>query len=111
MAQLARIAFIDDTEFFPIQQTLVGKHLYKAVEAPIIIHQTVANASLTLFFGSLLLLMLLPDHLPLGKIADNHSSFSQSTRDQMGGFVQTVLLFTAFAFGTSRVFKSISLSI
>jgi len=98
MTHLARIAFIDHIEFFPRQQTLVFKHLDKAIETPIIIHRTIADASLASLLGSLLLLVLLPDHLPLGKIANDHSSFSQSVRDQMGSFVQTVLLFATLLF-------------
>jgi len=97
MTHLARIAFIDHREFFPRQQTLVFKHLDKAIKTPIIIHRTIADASLASLLGSLLL-VLLPDHLPLGKIAYDHSSFSQSARDQMGSFVQTVLLFATLLF-------------
>jgi fumarate reductase subunit D len=52
---------------------------------------------------SRLLLLLLDDHLPLGKIADHHSPFSQSVRDEMGGLMQTVLLFVALAFRDALV--------
>jgi hypothetical protein len=38
--------------------------------------------------------LLLDDHLLLGKIADDHSPFSQSECDEMRGFVQTVALYT-----------------
>src|SRR5689334_20138 len=71
--------------------TLVGKHLHKTVEAPIIVHHAVADLSLPPLFRSLLL-FLLNNHLPLGKIANHHSSFSQSVRDEMRSFMQTVLL-------------------
>src|SRR6266704_6928790 len=75
-------------------QTLVCKHLHKSVETPIIIHQAVADVPLGSLFGGLVL-PFFHDHLPLGKIADHHSPFSQSVRDEMGGFVQTVLLLAA----------------
>src|SRR5205085_5271703 len=74
--------------------TLVGKHLHKTIEPPIIVHHAVADLPLAPLFAGLMLL-LLDDHLPLGKIADHHSPFSQSVRDEMRGFVQTVLLFAA----------------
>ena len=76
MARPGGIAFADDMQFFPKAQTLVGKHLHKAVETPIIIHHAVAYLPLAPFLGGLTLL-LLDDHLPLGKIANDHSPFSQ----------------------------------
>src|SRR6266571_4656316 len=91
MAGLGRIAFAYYMQFFPNVQTLVDKHLHKAVETPVIIHQAVANLSLPSFLRGLMLLFV-DDHLPLGKIADHHSPFSQSVCDEMGGFMQTVLL-------------------
>jgi hypothetical protein len=94
MARLRCVAFIDYKEFFPKAQTLVGKHPHKAVETPIIVHHAVAYLPLPSFFGSLVLL-LLDDHLPLGKIADDHSPFSQCASDEMGGFMQTVSLLAA----------------
>src|SRR6266851_5182962 len=97
MAHFGRIAFIDDRKCFPKAQTLIGKHLHKAVESPIIIHQAVAQASLVSLFTSFMLLFL-DDHLPLGKIADDNSSFSQFASDEMGCFVQTVLLLLALLF-------------
>ncbi len=96
MAHPGCIAFAYYIEFFPVMQTLVFEHLHKAVEPPIIIHQAVAYLSLAPFFGGLVLL-LLDDHLLLGKIADHHSPFSQSVCDEMGGFVQTVALLTTLA--------------
>ncbi len=50
-----RIALIDSVQFFPSEQTLVGEHLHKAREAPIIIHQAVPNVSLAFLFGGLIL--------------------------------------------------------
>ena len=92
MTRLGGTAFADDIQFFPKAQTLVVKHLHKAVETPIIIHHAVADLPLApLFVG--LALLLLDDHLPLGKIANDHGPFSQSARDEMGGFMQTVPLF------------------
>src|SRR6266567_7274476 len=102
MTRLGRIAFIDDREFFPVQQTLVGKHLHKAVEAPVIIHHAVADTPLPPLFGCLFLL-LLDDHLPLGKIANDNSPFSQFAIDEMGGLVQTVSLFIALALSNPLV--------
>src|SRR5713101_8958699 len=97
MTGFGRIAFIYDMQFFPIQQTLVGKHLHKAVEAPIIIDHAVTDFAFFPLFGGLVLLFL-DDHLPLGKITDDNSSFSQFARDEMGCFVQTVLLLLALLF-------------
>jgi len=97
MTHLRRIVFVDDMQLFPKAQTLVREHLHKAVEPPIIIHQAVAYLSLAPFFRGLLF-FLFDDHLLLGKIADHHSPFSQSVRDEMGGFVQTVPLLAALAF-------------
>src|SRR5712692_3217214 len=97
MTRLGGIAFAYYREFFPKAQTLVGQHLHKAVESPIIIHHAVADAPPGALFGGLLLLFL-HDHLPLGKIANHHSSFSQSVCDQVRSFMQTVALFVAFLF-------------
>ena len=91
---LGCIAFAYYRECFPKAQTLVFEHLHKAIETPIIIHQAVADTSLVPIFGDLMLL-LLDDHLPLGKIANDNSPLSQSVRDEMGGFVQTVTLLAA----------------
>jgi len=71
--------------------------LHKAIETPIIIHHAVTNASLIPLLGGLAL-FLLHDHLPLGKIADDNSSFSQFASDKMRSLVQTVALFVALAF-------------
>jgi hypothetical protein len=90
---LRRIVLIYYREFFPKAQTLVGQHLHKAIEPPIIICHAVAYLPLAPFFGGLVPLIL-DDHLPLGEIADHHSPFSQSVCDEMGGFMQTVLLLT-----------------
>ena len=84
---LGCIAFAYYRECFPKAQTLVFEHLHKAIETPIIIHQAVADTSLVPLSGGLLFLFR-NDHLPLGKIADDHSPFNQSVRDEMGGFVQ-----------------------
>ncbi len=92
MTHLGRIALTNNMQFFPKAQTLVCKHLHKAGETPIIINHAVADLSFAPFFGGLVLLFL-EDHLPLGKIANDHSPFSQSASDEMGGFMQTVLLF------------------
>ena len=102
MAHLGGIALIYYNEFFPKAQTLVGKHLHKAVETPIIIYHAVAYLPLAPFFAGLALL-LFDDHLPLGKIADHHSPFSQSVRDEMGGFMQAISLFVAFLLGNTLV--------
>src|SRR6266568_292718 len=67
MAHPGRIAFIDTMQFFPKAQTLVGQHLHKAIETPIIIYHAIADLPLPPFLGDLLL-PLLDDHLPLGKI-------------------------------------------
>src|SRR5690242_21905858 len=91
MARFGGMAFADDKEFFPNMQTLIGKYLHKARETPIIIYQTVTNLSFSPFFAGLMFLFL-DDHLPLGKIAEHHSPFSQSVGDEMGSFMQTVLL-------------------
>ena len=70
MTHLRRIAFINHRQFFPVEQTLIFKHLYKAVETPIIIHRAIAETPLLALLGRLLLLLVfLPDYLPLGKIA------------------------------------------
>ena len=71
--------------------------LYKAVESPVIIHQAVADAPFVPLLPGLVLFFL-DDHLPLGKIANDHSPFSQSARDEMGGFMQTVALFGSPSF-------------
>jgi hypothetical protein len=102
MAHPGRIALIYDKEFFPKTQTLVGEHLHKARDSPIIVHHTVTYLPLPPLFGDLALLFL-DDHLLLGKIADHHSPFSQSVCDEMGGFVQTVSLFVAFLLGNPLV--------
>jgi len=102
MAHPGRIALINYRECFPKAQTLVFEHLHKAIQPPIIIHRPIANASLLPLLGGLVLL-LLDDHLPLGKIADHHSPFSQSVCDEMGGFVQTVLLLTTLFLGNPLV--------
>src|ERR1051326_7796366 len=102
MARFGRIAFIYFMQFFPEAQTLVGQHLHKARQTPVIIYQTVANLPLAFLLEGLLLL-LFDDHLPLGKIADHHSPFSQSVCDQMGGFVQTVLLLAPLFLGDTFV--------
>src|SRR5947209_4994787 len=105
MTHFGRIAFINAMQFFPKAQTLVVKHLHKAIETPIIIDHTVTYLSLALFLGGLVLLFL-DDHLPLGKIADHHSPFSQSVCDQMGGFMQTVLLFAPLLLGNALIDSS-----
>jgi hypothetical protein len=102
VARLGCIAFAYYKQFFPKAQTLVGKHLHKAVETPIIVHQTVADLPLAPLFGGLVLL-LLDDHLPLGKFANDHSPLSQCASDEMRGFVQTVLLFVTLLLSNSLV--------
>jgi hypothetical protein len=92
------IALINYREFFPKTQTLVFEHLHKAVEPPIIIDHAVAYAPLVPLFAGLVPL-LLDDHLPLGKIANDHSPFSQFASDEVRCFVQTVPLFVALALG------------
>src|SRR5260370_23600454 len=91
MAHPGGIALIFYEEFFPKAQTLVDKHLHKAVKTPILIYHAVAQLPFPPLFGSFMLLFL-DDHLPLGKIADHHCPFSQCVTDEMGGFVQTVSL-------------------
>src|SRR5712692_9344748 len=95
MTHLGGIAFADDMQFFPKAHTLVLKHMHKAVESPIIIHHAVADAPLLGLFRGLFLVFL-HDHLPLGKIANDNSSFSQFASDEMRSFMQTVALFVAF---------------
>src|SRR6266567_3308282 len=102
MTRLGRIALIDAMQFFPKAQTLVFQHLHKAVEVPIIIYHAVAYAPLALLFGGLALVFL-DDHLPLGKIANDYSPFSQCASDEVRGFMQTVLLFTTFLFSNPLV--------
>ena len=97
VARFGRIAFTNNIQFFPKAQTLVGKHLHKAIKTPIIIYHSIANAPLVPLFGDLLVFFL-DDHLPLGEITDHHSSFSQLVCDEVGGFVQTVLLFVPLTF-------------
>jgi hypothetical protein len=91
MTHPGRIAFVYYIEFFPKAQTLVLEHLHKAVETPIIIYHAVSSLPLALFLVGLMFLFL-DDHLPLGKIANDHSPFSQCASDEMGGFMQTVSL-------------------
>ncbi len=95
MTHLRCIAFVYDMQFFPKAHTLVLKHVDKAVETPIIVHHAVTHAPLVPFFGGLVLVVL-HDHLPLGKIANDNSSFSQFASDEMRCFVQTVAVFVAF---------------
>ena len=102
MTLLGRIAFTNTIQCFPVQQTLVGKHLHKARETPIIVNQTVSDLPLASFLRSFLLVCF-ENHLLLGKIANDHSAFSQSVGDKMRCFVQTVALFAAFAFGYALV--------
>ncbi len=87
MTLLGRITFAYYREFFPVMQALVSKHLHKAIQTPIIVDHTIADAPLVPLLRSLIL-FLGNDHLPLGKIADHHSPFSQSVCDKMGGFMQ-----------------------
>ncbi len=102
MTLLGGIAFTYKIQFFPKQQTLVGKHLHKAVESLIIIHHAVPNVSFSPLFGGLALVFV-HDHLLLRKITDDHSSFSQCARDEMRRFVQTVSLFVALLLGNAFV--------
>ncbi len=88
------MTFVYYKQFFPKTQTLVGKHLHKAVETPIIVHHAVAYLPFPPLFAGLMLLFL-NDHLPLGKIANDHSPFSQCASDEVRGFMQTVSLFAA----------------
>src|SRR5712692_6727817 len=98
MTHLGGIAFADDMQFFPKAHTLVLKHLHKAVETPIIVHHAITHAPLVALFGGLFLMVLLHDHLPLGEIANDNSSFSQFASDEMRCFMQTVAVFVAFLF-------------
>jgi hypothetical protein len=102
MAHPGGIVFVYNIQFFPKAQTLVGKHLHKAVETPIIVHHAVTYLPLAPFFGSLVLLFF-DDHLPLGKIANDHSPFSQCASDEVRSFVQTVSLFATFLLGNPLV--------
>ncbi len=72
-------------EFFPVEHAFVRQHLHEAVESPII-----EDSSIEIFVA---LLVLLCDHLPLRKITDHNGSLNRFVRDEMGCFVQTVLLF------------------
>jgi hypothetical protein len=89
-------------QFFPKVQTLVGEHLHKTIESPIIIYQVIAYVSLAPFFAGLALL-LFDDHLPKGAIANHHSPFSQCASDKMGSLVQTVLLLAALLLSNALV--------
>ena len=97
MTHFGRITFINNLQFFPIQQTLVCKHLYKSVETPVVVDQAITYLTLSLLLRGLALLFL-PDHLLLGKISDDNSPFNQFASDEMGRFVQTILLLVALAF-------------
>jgi hypothetical protein len=97
------IALINYKEFFPIEQTLIFKHPHKTVESPIIIYHTVAIPPLSFFLVSLVLFFR-KDRLPLGKIADHHSPFSQSVRDKIRCFVQTVLLLVTLLFRDALIY-------
>ncbi len=76
--------------------------MHKAIESPIIIHQAVTDLPLAPFFRGLSLVSF-DDHLPLGKIADDHSPFSQSVGDELRSFMQTVALFAALLLGNPLV--------
>jgi hypothetical protein len=102
MTHLGGIALTYYMQFFPKAHTLVRKHVHKAIKPPTIIHHAVAHAALLALFGGLLLVFL-DDHLPLGKIANHHSSFSQSVCDEMRSFMQRVALFVAFAFRDAAI--------
>ena len=86
-AGLARMAFILDFQHFPSENTLVGEHLDKLVQTPIVVHAAMQ--------GFLMLGVLLGDHLPLLKMSDHHSPFNQFVSDEMGGLVQTVTALVA----------------
>jgi hypothetical protein len=58
VAHPGRIALINYREFFPIMQTLVPKHLHKAVESPVIIDHAVTDTPLPPLLGGLLFLFL-----------------------------------------------------
>ena len=58
-------------------------------------HHAVTYLSFSLYFRDLILL-LFDDHLSLGKIVNDHGPFRQCASDEMGGFVQTVLLLAMF---------------
>ncbi len=64
MTRFGGIAFTDDREFIPKARTLVGQHLHKAIETPIIIHHAVAYVPLAPLFRGLPV-SFLDDHLPL----------------------------------------------
>ena len=49
------------------------------------------------------MLLFLDDHLPLGKIANDNSSFSQFASDKARGFMQIVPVCVARAFGHTLV--------
>src|SRR5258708_5686093 len=69
MTHLRCIALINYREFFPKTQTLIGKHLHKTVESPVIIDHSVTDTPLVPLLPGLML-FLRNDHLPLGKIAE-----------------------------------------
>jgi hypothetical protein len=102
VVRLGRIAFTDDMQFFPKVQALVGEHLHKTLESPIIIYHAIAYVSLAPFFAGLALL-LFDDHLPKGAIANYHGPFSQCASDKMGGLVQIVLLLAALLLSNALV--------
>src|SRR5581483_7341790 len=52
---LAGITFADAIQCFPSTQTLIRKHLHKAVEAPIVIDHAVTDLAFALLLGCLLL--------------------------------------------------------
>lgn len=110
MTRLGGITFAYYIQFLPNMQALVLKHLHKAIETPIIVHQPVADLSFPSFFTGLVFLFL-GDHLLLGKITYYHSSFSQLVGDEMRGFMQAVPLFPTLLFGYSFVdFREIDVS-
>lgn len=55
MTSLGRITFTYYSEFFPVMQTLVSKHLHKAIQTPIIVDHTIADAPLVPLLRRLLL--------------------------------------------------------
>src|SRR5262245_23425661 len=92
---LGRAPLSNSLQFLPSMPTLVGKHLHKSIDAPVVEYRPVTIA--------MLLLVSLGDHLPLGEIADHHGAFNQSVGDEMRGFVQAVTLFVALPFGHTLI--------
>jgi hypothetical protein len=91
----AGIAFAYLHEYFPSEHTLVGEHLHKAIQAPVIEDRPMLCFQMFLMF--------LRDHLPLGKVSDHNSSLNQFVSDETGGFMQTITTLGTLLLGDALV--------